>query len=604
MKNIKYVAYLLIITVPIISALSIIPLKQFDTTYNAVKHTHTVINNITKLNNFIDETIESQRGYIISGQDHYRTDFYKYHKETLKEVDILKNITKDNDKHQNNISLLKPILNERLDISLALIETRKAKGFDAAVRISKNSNSVVTLSKVRSIMNSMYSEEQNILNEKMAKSRDFSKNALACTLLMGVVLVGSLVGIVFQQSYFNRKREQSDRFFNLSQDMLCIAGHDTKFKKVNPAWETTLGYSESELLQHSFLDLIHPDDIKATTREAEGIATGEGTEFFENRYLAKNGEYRWLLWKSTNSPEEQLVYATARDITDRKKDEINLRNAYRLLERRNKEMINDLEMAKRVQQTLITQGSPTLTYQGKNNCLNLQMSNKYYLSSELGGDLSCFLPISDTKVGILVCDVMGHGVRSALLSTVLKILAEDLCKRHNTASGFLENLNKSFINLVRASEEVLFATAIYLVVDLKDQTIRIANAGHFNPISICKESGKVNSADFGVEPGTAMGIFERAQYKEKVYPIIGNEFLMLFTDGIVEVENKYGDLLGSDKLMQIVEKYSDYDFSEFFDVVVAEVRKLSKAENFIDDVCLVGLQITKCTEESDGDITT
>ncbi|WP_190566478.1 PAS domain S-box protein [Desertifilum sp. FACHB-1129] len=112
---------------------------------------------------------------------------------------------------------------------------------------------------------------------------------------------------------------ERDRFFSLSPDMLCIAGYDGYFKRVNPAMEKILGYSTEELLSAPLLHWVHPDDAKATQDEIATMqqATG-GTFSFENRYLTKSGGYRWLSWSSVLLPEENLIYAIARDITERK----------------------------------------------------------------------------------------------------------------------------------------------------------------------------------------------------------------------------------------------------------------------------------------------
>src|ERR1700674_4367262 len=116
-----------------------------------------------------------------------------------------------------------------------------------------------------------------------------------------------------------------DRFFALSIDMLCIAGFDGYFKRVNPAWERTLGWTVEELTTKPWNDFVHPDDLESTIAEA-AKQTERGLEAisFENRYLAKDGSYHWLLWNSRPSPEHGEMLAIARDITERKRAEAAL----------------------------------------------------------------------------------------------------------------------------------------------------------------------------------------------------------------------------------------------------------------------------------------
>jgi PAS domain S-box-containing protein len=122
-------------------------------------------------------------------------------------------------------------------------------------------------------------------------------------------------------------RPDMSRFFALSLDLLCIAGIDGYFKRLNPVWEKTLGFSRKELLARPYLEFVHPDDRAVTVAEAEKLAAGVPLVTFENRYRCKDGSYRWLLWNALPAPRQGLIYAAARDITDRKQVETALRES-------------------------------------------------------------------------------------------------------------------------------------------------------------------------------------------------------------------------------------------------------------------------------------
>jgi diguanylate cyclase (GGDEF)-like protein/PAS domain S-box-containing protein len=136
------------------------------------------------------------------------------------------------------------------------------------------------------------------------------------------LLIGGLVGRFAEN--LRALEAESTRFFDLSRDMICIAGFDGYFKRVNPAFEETLGYRERELLGRPFVDFVHPDDRERTAEEAAALGEGGGTVQFRNRYLAKGGKVHWIEWTSVGVPEEDLIYAVARDVTDRKQLEQEL----------------------------------------------------------------------------------------------------------------------------------------------------------------------------------------------------------------------------------------------------------------------------------------
>jgi len=115
--------------------------------------------------------------------------------------------------------------------------------------------------------------------------------------------------------------QDRDRFFDLSIDLLAIAGTDGYFKQVNPAWEKALGWTPAELAARPFVELVHPDDVAKTVRETQRLRLGGSTLDFENRFRTRDGAYRWISWRATALPERRLIYAVARDISEQRKVE-------------------------------------------------------------------------------------------------------------------------------------------------------------------------------------------------------------------------------------------------------------------------------------------
>ncbi len=123
-----------------------------------------------------------------------------------------------------------------------------------------------------------------------------------------------------------RNREELDRIFSLSLDLLCTVDMDGHFVKLNPAWQQTCGYDECKLEGQQFLEFVHPDDAEATRRTMGELSSGKKVLSFINRFRCLDGSYRWIEW-SFNPYDEGLVYIAARDITERKQAEEELREA-------------------------------------------------------------------------------------------------------------------------------------------------------------------------------------------------------------------------------------------------------------------------------------
>src|ERR1700686_2035097 len=133
---------------------------------------------------------------------------------------------------------------------------------------------------------------------------------------MSARVIPSWFGTPFGENPLAPPNSPTDRFFDLSVDMLCLAGIDGYFKVLNQAWSETLGYEDGELLRQPFVDFVHPDDRQSTIEAASRIADGCKLVHFRNRYRCKNGTYKWLAWTASPALSDGTIYAAARDVTD------------------------------------------------------------------------------------------------------------------------------------------------------------------------------------------------------------------------------------------------------------------------------------------------
>ena len=168
-------------------------------------------------------------------------------------------------------------------------------------------------------------------------SRDIRQPDAA--LLETMMTAGAQIGL-----YVARKwaADELEAFFKLSLDLLCVASVDGYFLRLNPAWTQTFGYDEAELKASPFLDFVHPDDRAATTDAMSVLTAGSHLINFENRYRARDGSYRWLDWAAAPFVDQGVIYAAARDVTDRKRADEALKESAENL----KQLVRELEMAR------------------------------------------------------------------------------------------------------------------------------------------------------------------------------------------------------------------------------------------------------------------
>ena len=156
--------------------------------------------------------------------------------------------------------------------------------------------------------------------------------------------------VVNARDITDRKRaeEELENIFNLSPDMVAVCTTEGQFLKVNPAWEKVLGYTQKELLDLGWTKPIHPDDVDKTNKETEKQLIGSYVVNFVNRYRCKDGSYKTFEWQATLA-KEGIVYATARDITERRIAEEQLEKSQKEL----KKLTTHLQTVREEERTLV-----------------------------------------------------------------------------------------------------------------------------------------------------------------------------------------------------------------------------------------------------------
>jgi sigma-B regulation protein RsbU (phosphoserine phosphatase) len=284
-----------------------------------------------------------------------------------------------------------------------------------------------------------------------------------------------------------------------------------------------------------------------------------------------------------------LRYAVERSIIAeqlaRYAEELRLKNA---------QMEADIQMAREIQEVFLPQQYPAFPPSAAPEESTLLFYHRYQPTAAVGGDFFTVLPISDSAAGVFICDVMGHGLRAALITAVLRGLAEELKPAAADAGLFLTEINRGLHTILRRTDQVMMATAFYLLVDSADGEVRFASAGHPSPLHLRRKAGKIQSLeDHDPRHGPALGLFEKSVYPTCRCVAAEEDLLLLFTDGLYEVADPDGNEFGRPRLVTEVARRMALPAPRLFDELIAEVRQFAAGSVFDDDVCLVGVELAR-----------
>jgi serine phosphatase RsbU (regulator of sigma subunit) len=256
---------------------------------------------------------------------------------------------------------------------------------------------------------------------------------------------------------------------------------------------------------------------------------------------------------------------------------------------KNRALEDDLLMAREVQLAMQPQAHPPLSANG----LTLRLAHLYRPAGSVSGDFFDVLRISDHATGIIVCDVMGHGVRSALITAMIRAMLEELRPVAADPGVLLTRLNGGLARILRQGGELIFVTAAYLVVHLGLGWLRYAQAGHPTPLRWDSRGRAVRPVLCPNESaGPALGLIEDFEFAMVEEPFSEKDRLMLFTDGIIEAADPAGSEFGTERLARAFACCVDIPLGEGLDNVLREVADFNGGA-FADDVCIVAAELSR-----------
>jgi len=272
--------------------------------------------------------------------------------------------------------------------------------------------------------------------------------------------------------------------------------------------------------------------------------------------------------------------------------ELRVSDRTRELREKNDQMSDELRMAHELQTALLPRTFPTIPPDVPDHDSALQFLSFYFPTGDVSGDFFNVFPVGKEAVGVLICDVMGHGVRSALITSMIRGLVEEHAHAAIDPGALLTQVNRALTLIFQQANTTMFATSFYVVADVAKAELRFANAGHPCALHIRNDhAGAEKLMSSSQRRGPAMGLFPNVQYHTSCRPMAAGDLVMLFTDGLFEVLSASGEIYSEEQLQDSVSRHAAHTPEEIFERVLNEIRRFTERESFDDDVCVVGMKV-------------
>jgi sigma-B regulation protein RsbU (phosphoserine phosphatase) len=365
---------------------------------------------------------------------------------------------------------------------------------------------------------------------------------------------------------------------------------------VAPRWVDTAGKAREELARQAY-DLVLLDNklpgadgldllveiaqLPADRQPAVIMLTATGNETIAVQAI-KRGAKDYLSKLDLELPALTRAISGALE-RRRLEQEIRAKNA---------QLAADLQLAREVQEAFLPQSYPAFPRHHTPATSALQFTHRYLPTAEVGGDFFDVFALSDTEAGLLVCDVMGHGLRAALVTAILRGLVEELMPLAREPGRFLAEINRGLHTVLRQTRHPLFTSACYAVADIGRAELRYANAGHPPPIHVRRRIGQVAPLPLpSAGAGAALGLLPDATYPSHTTGLAAEDLIIFYTDGLFEVPGAAGEQFGEERLRTAIHRHHHHPADELFARLIAEIQQFSPTGQFADDVCLLGVEV-------------
>jgi sigma-B regulation protein RsbU (phosphoserine phosphatase) len=387
------------------------------------------------------------------------------------------------------------------------------------------------------------------------------------------------------------------RLMEKMTDSIYFKDLQSRFVMVNKTLADAWGYSSpEELIGKSDADsFCEADAQKMYEDEQAVIKNGEPIEGIEEETTWKDGH---VAWSSTSkmplvddAGEIVGTFGISRNITDHKVAELNAARYAEEIRRIKEGMEEDLRMAAELQKAFFPRFYPVFPEGIAPEKSAVQFLHHYHASGMVSGDICAIRRLSATECGILLCDVMGHGVRAALGTALIYATLEELAQQELDPGKFLGRMNDRLFPVLRQGDVFFYATACYAVYDVSSGRLRVANAGHPVPLYFHGEENAVSwLMDDASMRGPALAVCEGATFQTQEKQLKPGDAVVIYTDGLYEVLDSDNEEFGEERLLHAAQQSARLELEELFPALINEVLGFSAEGAFDDDICLAGFK--------------
>ena len=382
---------------------------------------------------------------------------------------------------------------------------------------------------------------------------------------------------------------------------------DGHYVMANIALARIYGYDSPADLVANITDIAHSLYVEPR-RRAEFVELMQGNDIitgFESKIYRKDQTIIWISenCRAVRDAEGKVLYyeGTVEDITERKYAEEQIRRTTAELSRsreelraKNQLMEENLKMAREIQLTMLPQEYPVFPDDIPPEQSAFQFVHRYQSAETVSGDFFAVSALSDDEAGVLICDVTGHGIRAALVTAMIRALSEELKPCAGDPGFFLRKLNSDLYNILKTTGSPMLTTAFYFVANWQTGIMRFANAGHPKPLLVRRpENAVITLSNASGHSQPALGLFDDPPYETTEAQIAPGDLIMLFTDGIYEVQGANEDLYSQQRLVMDVKNLMAKPTGQLFDELLQNVCNFSVSHEFDDDVSLVGMDFVQ-----------